>query len=539
MKRIFIGSVVLLLLVIYGKTLSQPYVPYGARMNSGRIHYSERRYDKAAEQFEFAVAENPNSAEARIWLGMALSHMAISHDRLYLRAAAQFDTAFNIDSVAFSKMQSNEDFIFQARASFLAMTRENLNSIDKNDWKKALHYTELVLRIDPKSRQALTILAQLYVQLNQLDELKKRAQDVISMDAEDPLGLTMKGLYFFSRSDWDSSHYYYIEAAKLYQANETKVKSALASLLGFKDTLRINHSAARLVVARRDRNPDRLKNYIEDSLKAKSKQAAVARTADDLYLTNGELNTSFFRAGVASLQKGNNEKDTLKQKNYFNQAQKEFEQALSYNPTDLDAKHNLAFVYYRKGGPEADLRAMGLYEEIIKTSILRLTNPALTSELGDSLLKLIPAGRVVKKYVSIPIELAIKVENELARNGIEMMGLQWLFFPNPSQVKGSSAPIITKKDVFLSTLSPEAVENLYLLYGSSQANVATSLKQEKKKVESDSKYDEAIVSFKLVIALNPKNTDAIKSLGVVYREKGDEEKAFKMMMELEKLKKGK
>jgi tetratricopeptide (TPR) repeat protein len=533
MIRIYSASVIILLLVICGKTLSQPYVPYGARMNSGRIHYSERRYDKAAEQFEFAVAENPNSAEARIWLGMALSH-----DQIYFRAAAQFDTAFNIDSVAFSKMQSNEDFIFQARASFLAMTRENLNSIDTNDWKKALHYTELVLRIDPKSRQALTILAQLYVQLNQLDELKKRAQEVINQDAEDPLGLTMKGLYFFSRSDWDSSHYYYIEAAKLYQANETKAKSALASLLGFKDTLRINHSAARLVVARRDRNPDRLKNYIEDSLKAKSKLAAVARTADDLYLTNGELNTSFFRAGVASLQKGNNEKDTLIQKNYFNQAQNEFEQALSYNPTDLDAKHNLAFVYYRKGGPEADLRAMGLYEEIIKTSILRLTNPALSSELGDSLLKLIPDGMVEKKYVSIPIELAIKAENELARNGVEMMGLQWMYFPNLNRTKGSSAPIV-KKDVFLSTLSPEAVENLYLLYGSSQANVATSLKQEGKKDESDSKYDEAIVSFKLVIALNPKNTDAIKSLGVVYREKGNEKEAFKMMMELEKLKKGK
>ncbi len=533
MKRILTSSVVFLLIIIFGRALSQPYVPFGARMNSGRIHYSERRYDKAAEQFEFAVAENPNSAEARIWLGLALSH-----DQIYHRAAAQFDTAFNIDSVVFSKMEDNEDFVFQARASFLAMTRENLNSIDTNDWKKALHYTERVLRIDPKSRQALTILAQLYVQLNQLDKLKKQAQDVINQDDEDPLGLTMKGLYFFSRSDWDSSHYYYIEAARLYTTIDIQNKAALSSLLGIKDTLKINQTAARLVVARRDRDPNRLRSYIEDTLKAKSKLSAIARTADDLYLTNGELNTSFFRAGVASLQKGNNEKDTLKQKNYFNQAQNEFEQALNYNPTDLDAKHNLAFVYYRKGGPEADLRAMGLYEEIIKTSILSLTNPALSSELGDSLLKLIPDEMIAKKYVSIPIELAIKVENELAQKGIEMIGLQWFYFPNLNRAKGSSAPN-DKKGIFLSNLSPEAVENLYLLYGSSQANVATSLKQEGKEAESNSKYDEAIVSFKLVIALNPKNTDAIKSLGVVYREKGNEKEAYKMMMELEKIKKGK
>jgi tetratricopeptide (TPR) repeat protein len=307
--------------------------------------------------------------------------------------------------------------------------------------------------------------------------------------------------------------------------------------LKISDTVRINQIAASLVAARKDRNPNRFRSFIEDSLKARAKLPVIARITDELYLTQGELNTSFFRAGVASLQKANTDTAKTQQERYFNQAQSEFEQALFYNPSDLDAKHDLAFVFYRKGGPGSDIRAMNLYEEIIKASILTLTDTILSAELGDSLVTLISGDVLAKGSIPVPAELSVKIENELVKSGSEMTGLVWLYFPNLNRIK---RPVTTldKKDIFLSSLAPKALENLYLLYGSTQANVATELKQEGKIDEANKKYDEAIVSFKLVLALNPKSRDAITSLAVVFREKGDKEEAFKMLEKLEQLKKG-
>jgi tetratricopeptide (TPR) repeat protein len=613
------------------RVLGQAHVPFGARMNGGKIYYNQERYDKAAEQFEFALADNPNSAEARIWLGMAQSHL-----KKYLAAAAQFDTAFRLDSIYFNKMlQKNDDFKYQASTSFFDATRENISQNDTNQLKDALRYVKQVLRIEPKNRPAQTILAQLYVQLNQLDELKQSARAMLVTDVENPLSYTMMGLYFFNQSEWDSAHYYYLEAAKRQQVIEQKSKTTLGSVLGISDTVQINQVVTRLLAAYRDRNPERLKKLIEDSLKAKQKLPIVARNVNDLYLSQGELNTSFFRAGLASLQnanmvsnftirvsgtsglkfsgsyltvtvdggsisksvdgfvpaeynvsgisvscsfqkkteegnlnleiikngmvisqtetssaygivsasttaepKANLNKIKEEQERYFNQAQAEFEQALQYNPLDLVAKQYLAFNFYRKGEPSSDERAMNLYAEIMKASVLQLDDPIIPAQLADSLLSLITSNVVMQKYITLPPEYEVKVENELAKTGSELIGWQWLYFPKASQAKVPAVPV-DKKDVFLSTSDPQSLENLGLLYGVTQTNVATNLKQQNKIDEANKKYDEAISTFDLILALNPKNIDALTSLRVCYREKGDKQKADEILQRIDSLRKQK
>ncbi len=534
MKKSLIGPIILLL-GIFIFTFSQPYIPYGARMNSGKIHYNEGRFEKAAEQFAFAVEENPNSAEARIWL--AMSYYQIQQ---YPIAAAQFDTAFSKDSIYYKKMEKNEDFKFQARSSFLAMSRDYLASSDTNDWITALHYVKHSFRLDPKSRQALTMLAQLYVQLNRLDDLKQQAMVIVKNDAENPQGYNMLALYFFNRTDWDSAHYYYLESGIRHQLNERKSKEMLSSQLVIKDTIQLNQTVTSLVAARKDRNPKRLTSYIEDSLKVKPKLRTIVNLADDLYITRSELNTSYFRAGIASLQQANTFTEKEKQESYFKQAEAEFSQALSYNPSDLDAKHNLAFIYYRQGGIEADQKAMAIYEEIIKNSVLPLPDPLLASDIVDSLLLLITDKVISNKYTIVPADLVFKIENNLAVQGLDLIGWQYLYFPTltKSQLSTPTRPV-DKKEIFLSTLDNKALENLYLLYGSTQANVAMGLKQEEKLDEAMKQFDEAIITFKLVLALNPKNTDAIKSLGVCYSEKGEKKKAFELLKTLDDLKKGK
>jgi len=536
-KSSLLALIILLMggtLIIPCRAFGQVHVPFGARMNGGKIYYNQERYEQAAEQFAFAIAENPNSADARIWLGLAQSHL-----KKLLVAAAQFDTAFKLDSTYFNKMlQKNEDFKYQASTSFFGATRDYLSQNDTSSLKEALHYIKQALRIEPKNRPAQTILAQLYVQLNQLDELKQNAQAMLVSDAENPLSYTMMGLYFFNRSEWDSAHYYYLETTKRQQVIEQRSKTMLGSVLGISDTGQINQVAMRLITAYRDRNPDRLRNLIEDSLKAKQKLPVVARIVSDLYLSREELNTSFFRAGAANLQKANTDTAKTKQEQYFKLAESEFDQALIYDPSDLVAKQYLAFIFYRKGEPGSDERAMNLYEEISKASVLQLVDPIIPAELADSLLNLITPNIILKKYITLPAEYTVKIENELAKRGSEFTGWQWLYFPKASQAKVPSVPV-DKKDVFLSTSDPQSLENLGLLYGVTQTNVATNLKQQKKIDEANKKYDEAIATFDLVLALNPKNTDALTSLRVCYREKGDKQKADEILQQLESLRKQK
>jgi tetratricopeptide (TPR) repeat protein len=536
-KGSLIAITILLLcgtLIVPTRVLGQVNVPYGARMNGGKIYYNQERYDKAAEQFEFAIAENPASAEARIWLGMAQSHL-----KKYMVAAAQFDTAFGLDSAYFNKMlQKNEDFKYQASTSFFDATRENLNQNDTNQLKDALRYAKQVLRIDPKNRPAQTILAQLYVQLNQLDELKQSARAMLSSDAENPLSYTMMGLYFFNQSQWDSAHYYYLEAAKRQEVIEQKSKTSLGSLLGITDTIQLNQVITRLLAAYRDRNPERLRKLVEDSLKAKQKFPLVARNVNDLYLSQGELNTSFFRAGAANLQKANTDTAKSKQEQYFKHAESEFEQALIYNPSDMVAKQYLAFIFYRKGDPVSDEQAMNLYAEIMKASVLQLDDPMVPSELADSILSMITSNVIMQKYIPLPNEYEVKIEDALIKKGSELTGWQWLYFPKASQAKTPTIPV-DKKDVFLSNSDPQSLENLELLYGVTLTNVATNLKQQNKIDEANKKYDEAISNFELILALNPKNIDALTSLRVCYREKGDKQKAEEILQRLDALRKQK
>jgi len=517
-------------LFILSELFGQVRVPFSARMNGGKIYYNDGRYDKAAEQFALAVAENPNSAEARIWLGMALAHQ-----QKLLDAAGQFDTAYELDTAYFNKMQKNEDFKFQALTSFSQATLAKINTNDTNEWQTALSYIKKALKIEPKSRQGLTLLAQLYILLNRLDELKASAWEIMKADSTNPLSYTMLGLFFFNQSNWDSTHHYYLAAASHYEAQAKKAKASLAQNLQVTDTIKLNTIVQSLITARKDRNPERLRILIEDSLKAKSKLLVLTRMVDDLYLTENELNTSFFRAGVASLQKANLIKAKEEQEHYFSQAQFEFEQALKYNPVDLDAKHNLAFIFYQRGGLANDRRAMELYQEIIKASVLTLADlPSSLGGLEDSILALITNEVIAQKYLPIPPELSVKIANELFKRGSMLTEPSWLYFLN-AQV---SKPI-DKKEVFLSKLTPQALENLYLLYGSAQANVAMGEKQENNSEAAQKNYEAAIASFQLVLALNPKNTDAIKSMGVCLSELGRKQEAFELLKRLEDLKKEK
>ncbi|MFH1143275.1 MAG: tetratricopeptide repeat protein [Candidatus Eisenbacteria bacterium] len=58
----------------------------------GKLHYSQGRYDRALENFEKAIAEQPNNAEAHLWMGRTLAELERDEEAVVeIRRAGELD----------------------------------------------------------------------------------------------------------------------------------------------------------------------------------------------------------------------------------------------------------------------------------------------------------------------------------------------------------------------------------------------------------------------------------------------------------------
>jgi Flp pilus assembly protein TadD len=67
-SRWFVGVALAVAAVVLGACGSQ-------WLAGGKLHFDQKRYDRALENFEKAVAEKPQSGEAHLWLGRALAEL--------------------------------------------------------------------------------------------------------------------------------------------------------------------------------------------------------------------------------------------------------------------------------------------------------------------------------------------------------------------------------------------------------------------------------------------------------------------------------
>ncbi|MEO0116772.1 MAG: tetratricopeptide repeat protein [candidate division WOR-3 bacterium] len=466
-------------------------VPFAARMNGGKIHYREGRYERAKEQFELALKERPNSEEAHLWLGLALFQLGDAST-----AAVHFLEAIKIDTTLINQIRKEED---KRLAVWSALSQKTQRLILENDYENALPYAEMSIRIDETHPLGYTLLAQVYSQLNKLQELHNLGKRLVKGDSLSPQGYNILGIYFFAINSWDSAAITYQRASNLYEKKIAEYREDLKKEIKRADAETV---IEKLISYQKGKEVDKFRSYVEDSLRLKPKLSTIARLTLELYNIVLEKNFVDFRIGSSYLQKSSALPESMKW-GYLLKAESAFTAVLVNNPQDLDAKYNLGFVKYSLGKEKVE-EAVILFKELVENGVYLTQLPEKVKEEISSLLKT-EAGKIA---IPLPSEIA-------------------------SQIKEGNFAYLYLFDTlspFLSPFEPKTMENLYLLLGASYVRVADLRKLKEN-------YDKAISAFQKVITINPENVDAYQNLVVAYREKGDKKMAEKMYLKMEEIKK--
>ncbi|MEO0091131.1 MAG: tetratricopeptide repeat protein [candidate division WOR-3 bacterium] len=477
--------------------------PLDALLRGGRIHFQSGRYERALQQFQEALKNYPNNPEARFWLALSLEKMAKPID-----AAENFDTCFTDAPEYVEKMLKDDNIQYSV---FNAFTRAGNIMNQNGDYNRAIKYFTRATESDPKNIQGYLQLAQVYGTVDSITKIKEIADKLFSLDSLNPQINVILGKYFFKKQNWDSSLFYYEKSVDQFTNSLQKAKD----LLGME--LKIDTPKAESVLFRLSelRGTKQLETYIADTLKAKSKMTKLAGMSNEVYLIMNLLSNSYFYAGSSALQKANTFTSEALQKPYLTRAQNYFNEVLRYNPLDYDALFNLGFTQYRSG---ADAEAEKTFGTISQLALLPLAQ--LKENLAKDLIAKVDDMK--KGYWELSAEMIKDVEQEFVDKKTFKTGYWYLYFPTlKNQTPTELASNLNK--IFISALDPVAVEELMLFYGAVQTNLK--------------KYDDAIVSFNTVLALNPKNQSAYRNLAVCYREKGDQKKAYEILQEAERIKK--
>ncbi|MCS7258327.1 MAG: tetratricopeptide repeat protein [candidate division WOR-3 bacterium] len=500
-------NLISLILFIFSFAFAQQ-MPLDARLRGGRIHYQGGRYERALEQFELAIKDYPNSGEARFWKGLVLEKLG-----RYEEASIQFDTAFILDNKWLTEAQKNEDFQFSV---FNAFIKAGQYSEQNKNYAQAEKFYMRATDVAPKHLQPYLLLAQMYSTIDSVEKIKSIALKLKEVFPENQQSNVLIALYYFKKASWDSCLKYYDYALQSFKNSYDSIVKLIASELKLTDD-KISEEIKKLLKKRNERT---LESYLGDSLKAKNKLRLLSRFVEELYTDNMELNAINFRAGIASLQMANSEKNEPKRKENFKRAIGYFKEALKYNPDDYDAQYNLGLTYYQTG---EDILAESTFNRLLVITLRSLDK--LSDELVSALLKEITPENLSLGYLELSSSELIKnLESEFKNKDKDFyLTGYWLLYYHHFKKSKTLPTVNDRNKIYVSGFGPETVENLLLLLGAAKTNLK--------------KYDEAIDAFNQVLLLNPKNQDAYRNLAVCYREKGDTKKAYEILQEGEKAKK--
>ena len=122
-------------------------------MTGGKVYMQQQNWDKAIEQFQLEINENPN-ADAYMWLGRAY---AMKKD--YLNASDAWEHAIELDSAyAFKDMEKDIGFYWGVYFNAGALC------FNEKEWDKAIERFKRAIELEPDSFSAHFYLAQAYLQ---------------------------------------------------------------------------------------------------------------------------------------------------------------------------------------------------------------------------------------------------------------------------------------------------------------------------------------------------------------------------------------
>lgn len=305
-------------------------------IEGGKIHLRDGRYDQAQGLFRRAAQENPNSAEAHFWLGVASVRC-----EEYRLAAESFDKAFALDSSYLHRLKRDEANKVLVWAGYAGAGSE---LAEKKEYEAALLWLERAREVDPDQPETYPTLAQVYIGLGRFEELLQTADELLRLNPKSPEAYTLRGIYFFHQESLQLAREGYGRAAELYKERFDQEEAELGRLLGL-EAPELRRRAQRLMGLHRA--GEGLDGFLVDSLKvAQAVVPRVKRQVEELTKEANQLSLCYTQLGTIALKLDES-----------TEAEGCFEKALEFDPGNPDATYNLGVTRYRLDKLEEALKA--------------------------------------------------------------------------------------------------------------------------------------------------------------------------------------
>jgi tetratricopeptide (TPR) repeat protein len=241
-----------LLIVLAAAGLASLAACKSAHLSGGKLHFDQGRYERALEQFEMAVAEQPENGEAHLWLGRALAELDQPE-----KAAAEFDKALELDSLLTEQVENTRGHYWVAWYNLGLLTKKQGEAAKEagdeaasaENFEKAVGEFRKAIVYDPANEKAHTNIGEVLYKLGRTDEAVEMFKTVQAMaeerigkasDAEaatkirDDMNEVLAAVYWnladqaYQGEQWDAALTFYNQALAL-KPEETNLSYQLAS----------------------------------------------------------------------------------------------------------------------------------------------------------------------------------------------------------------------------------------------------------------------------------------------------------------------
>ena len=506
-------------------------VPLDALLRGARIHYSQGRFERAAQTFEQALTEHGATAdgtalaEIHIWLGLSTAQVPKAD---FNAAAGHFQAALAADPGTVDRLRKNEQWQYWSTTVLVNSAR---NLYNRASYDSALSSAAAAVQIDPGKSGAYSLVANCFSALGRHDEMLETAREMLDLNPDSPEAYSLIGLYYLQKPDslwddemkqarWDSCGHYYRQSIDIYEKRYAGARTDVGKKLGVAEGDELDKIVGNLIAKSRLLDHRVLQDYIEEDLEAARMLNEIAQLSSRLFYASNNLNVSCSRAGSALLRAASETKGD-DSKAFRATAEELFHKALVYDPYDYSAMFNLGIAQYQD---QQDSLAEATFRGVIDGTVVPLT--ALPDDWQQNLLDSITAGTATTGHMQLGGLLLASVDSILMTLDYPSGGFGWFYFPGLRDRNEFTAP--TAEDaagMFLSLQSPSVLENMYLLLGVSGTGLGLGLTEAKQKDEARVVFYRAIESLNTAIALNPDNAEAWQNLIHCYRETDRKQKA--------------
>jgi tetratricopeptide (TPR) repeat protein len=227
----FVAAIVLLAAFTFGLAACK-----SAHLAGGKLHFDQKRFERAREQFELAIEEQPENGEAHLWLGRALAELGEAE-----KADAEFAKAEQLDPRLKEDVWNSRGHYWSVHHNAgvalrnKAMEEKEAGETEqaRQDFEAALKEFQTAIIYDPTREKSLMLIGSLYYELGEVDKAIETFQNVRRMAQEraataaDPtearemekrIGDLLKTVYWslgdqaYQDKDWDGAISFYLKA---------------------------------------------------------------------------------------------------------------------------------------------------------------------------------------------------------------------------------------------------------------------------------------------------------------------------------------